>query len=244
VSLIDKRLLPRWLYFCNASTRSLHKEIAMSIPFINSDHRGAALARQILAERKAPTGKIQQICLACGRPYTDGDSRFCHPRCRDAFDAGLPAYEPIDISKYYSLPMGPTGFRIKCACCKANFDSKGLRCCSPDCERDFRRKQELNAELKEDPFRVQKRQCEGCGGPIPNWRKGRRVSTATKFCSSRCRDRRRRNANLASDSPQADLPRETAKKCPENGASRRGSRKGSPPSGACISGPAGEEMPA
>jgi hypothetical protein len=31
-----------------------------------------------------------------------------------------------------------------------------------------------------------KRKCQSCGVNIPNWRKGRRVSKATRFCSDRC----------------------------------------------------------
>jgi hypothetical protein len=41
----------------------------------------------------------------------------------------------------------------------------------------------LDAELADDPFRAVKRACLECGGPIANWRNGRRVSKA-KFRSS------------------------------------------------------------
>ena len=198
--------------------------------------RLAAAIEDILDRNARPTHH-SPTCLGCGRSYKGRDDRFCSPTCRAGFDLGLPAYAPADLERCYGLPKGPHGFWIQCAHCRRRFDSRGLRCCSAECDRDLRLKQ----ELADDPFRVIKRKCECCGGPIPNWRKGRRVSTATKFCSSRWRNRYRRNANLASDSPQADLPRETAKKCAENGASRSGSRKGSPPSGACIS-TAGEEM--
>jgi hypothetical protein len=203
----------------------------------------AAIERDILDRNARPTHH-SPTCLGCGRSYKGRDDRFCSPTCRAGFDLGLPAYAPADLERCYGLPKGPHGFWIQCAHCRRRFDSRGLRCCSAECDRDLRLKREIDAELADDPFRVIKRKCECCGGPIPNWRKGRKVSTATKFCSSRCRDRHRRNANLAPDSPQADLPRETARKWPETGASRSGSRKGSPPSGAWISGTAGGEMPA
>jgi predicted amidophosphoribosyltransferase len=50
----------------------------------------------------------------------------------------------------YCLPIGRIGFLVGCCGCGRQFDSHGLRCCS-DCERTFRRKQELDAELADDP---------------------------------------------------------------------------------------------
>jgi hypothetical protein len=194
----------------------------MHAPFINNRVRLAeAIARDILK----PAAKPQQSrdCFACGRSFTyrgpcgDDSGRFCSSRCRIGFEAGLPPYDPDYASKtnprWYSLPIGPTGFRIDCAHCRQWFNSRGLRCCSLDCERDLHRKQELEDELANDPFRAVKRRCAGCGGNIPNWRNGRRVSKATRFCSDRCRKKTGRQ----SDSPNPVLSAETAKKCPENG---------------------------
>jgi hypothetical protein len=75
-------------------------------------------------------------CFSCGRPFTyrdpkaDGTSgRFCSDPCREWFDAGNPPYAPI--GRLYGLPIGTHGFVINCAACGGDFDSKGLRCCSP-----------------------------------------------------------------------------------------------------------------
>ena len=68
------------------------------------------------------------------------------------------------------------------------FDSRGPRCCSAECERGYRERQsnlavlaEVGAEVKE------KRCCERCGTNVPMWRYGRKVSSATRFCSPKCR---------------------------------------------------------
>ena len=165
-------------------------------------------------------------CFACGRPYTyrgpngDDSGRFCSARCREAYDAGFPQYAPPKIA--YSLPRGRHGFLIGCAHCRKQFDSKGLRCCSVECERAYRNKQELDAELANDPFRVVKRKCAACGGDIPNWRNGKRVSKATKFCSPRCQRQGVQNAVLAPTTKNPDSGGETAKKCPSNGLRRKG----------------------
>jgi hypothetical protein len=96
-------------------------------------------------------------CFACGRPYLpkppsgDDSTRFCSTRCREAYDAGLPAHDPDYASKsnprWYSLPMGRHGFLINCGGCGRTFDSKGLRYCSTECERNYRQREERNALL-------------------------------------------------------------------------------------------------
>jgi hypothetical protein len=198
-------------------------------------HLAAEIARDILNRNARPTHQ-SSTCFACGRPYTKGDGRFCHPRCRAGFDLGLPPFEPLDLDKFYSLPKAATGFHINCACCRSRFDSRGWRCCSIECQRDLRRKQELDAELANDPFRVIKRKCLGCGGDIPNWRRGRRISKTTRFCSRRCARKHRENGVRAPNAARPVLGLETAKKCPENGGPRSGLRKGSPPPGTCTTG--------
>ena len=39
---------------------------------------------------------------------------------------------------------------------------------------------EMDADLKDYPFRTAKRPCQDCGGPVPNWRPGRWVSSRTR----------------------------------------------------------------
>src|SRR5262249_21903893 len=103
-----------------------------------------------LREREDKPSAAQ--CHACGRSYvyqatprnSDDSGRFCSARCRDTYDAGLPAYDPIYGTKSdprnYSLPMGRRGFLIDCANCGKRFDSVGLRCCTPKCEKNLARK--------------------------------------------------------------------------------------------------------
>src|SRR5690242_14659672 len=89
-------------------------------------------------------------CISCGR-Y--GPSHFCSQRCQEWFDAGNPPYSKPDLSTWYRtrdgkiLPLGQTGFLIACAHCAKSFDSKGLRCCSPECERHYRDREDSRAAL-------------------------------------------------------------------------------------------------
>jgi hypothetical protein len=197
----------------------------------------AAIVRDILLGRKSQ--QASATCFACGRSFhsavtrdADGNQergRFCSQRCREAFDAGFPAFDPFNADKWYSLPIGPAGFRIDCVHCRKQFDSRGLRCCSVECEREHCRKLELEAKLAGDPFRAEKRKCLDCGGAIPNWRNGRRVSSATRFCSDRCAiSARRKNASLGSDDQNPVLSPEIVKKCPKNGGFSRVNRDPTP----------------
>jgi hypothetical protein len=174
--------------------------------------------------------------------------RFCSARCREGYDDGFPAYrnrgvdvfdvpmsawrvvagppgivqyEPLAGSRQLSGGMkgrGTHGFLINCACCGGSFDSKGLRCCSTECERRYRDHSEndnLIAEVRMAP--PVRRQCarEGCGRNIPTWRNGRRVSKATRFCSDGCRSRHAKaskNPDRASKGRRDVFPRETHKR--------------------------------
>ena len=156
------------------------------------------LAASLLAKPPTPPKDHARECFSCGRRFISGDGHFCHPRCRAWFDAGNPPYDPNYASKsnsrWYSLPMGPTGFYINCAGCGRQFDSRGLRCCSTDCERHYREREDnaaLMAEVDMQPP-APKRKCQHCGGDIPNWRKGRRVTKAARFCSDSCSGKAKR----------------------------------------------------
>jgi hypothetical protein len=85
------------------------------------------------------------------------------------------------------------GYMIRCAGCGKDFESKGLRCCSVDCERRYKERQEnlaLMAEAGIEP--TAKKLCASCGAKIPSWRNGRRVSKAAQFCGPKCAQRARR----------------------------------------------------
>ena len=85
------------------------------------------------------------------------------------------------------MKLGATGFRTPCGFCGKEFESKGLRCCSLNCERAYRERQDnfaIMAEVGDTP--KEKRRCAQCGGPIPTWRNGRRVRQDAQFCSPKC----------------------------------------------------------
>jgi len=174
-----------------------------------------AIKADLLAER--PAAAATQECFTCGRPFLKPGERFCAERCREAFDAGMGPYDPNYAGKsqqrWYALPLGPRGLMLTCKGCGRTFDSVGLRCCSVECERKHR----LKLEVADHPFRIEKRKCEECGGDIPNWRNGRRVSKATRFCSPRCQ---RRNPGKPSGSPNPGFDVQTVKKWAKNGGSR------------------------
>ena len=144
-------------------------------------------------------------CFMCGRGMTYCNSRFCSDRCRAYYDIGGAA-----VGQDWLRSLGLKGFPIDCAHCRKGFDSKGLRCCSTECERRYRERQEnlaVMAEVGMEP--TPKRLCE-CGAAIPKFRKGRQVSSATRFCSPKCAQRARQRSQPRKSFWNA----ETVKKCP------------------------------
>jgi hypothetical protein len=167
----------------------------------------AAIEHDLLTER--PRSAPTPTCFACGREHTPGplggddSTRFCSDRCRTAYDAGLPAHDPTYANKsnprWYSLPIGRQGFLIDCAGCGKRFDGKGLRCGSPACERCLGERREIERLKAEAGVDYEsklgpKRKCEGCGGDIPRWRNGRKVSAGARFCSPSCGQKARAKA--------------------------------------------------
>jgi hypothetical protein len=187
---------------------------------MKTERLAAAIQRDLLrpteAKPETPT------CFACGRAMVerhnvddDNVARFCSKRCRAAYDNGTPAYErERNTAVAWRVVAGPPGTEIgavytfgttliQCAGCGQSFRSKGRRCCSVECERQARERRENKAIMAElDMERPVKRKCEECGGDIPNWRKGRRVSQAARFCSPRCRRRARKAGKAVS--PETD----------------------------------------
>ena len=85
---------------------------------------------------------------------------------------------------------------------------------STACERKYREQVETDALLVDDHFRVVKRKCAlpGCGGDIPTWRNGHRVTS--DYCKPACQEKAARdakrhgyseNAVLHENSPQKPL---------------------------------------
>lgn len=143
------------------------------------------LARAILADRNRPTTHHNIVaCFSCGRsfPYRgrqgELNGRFCSMRCQDWYDAGNPSYDqqqqPIIYRWRDGRPMraGRQGFFIDCANCKKEFESKGLRCCSTECEKAYRRREENLAIMAKVGMEAEtKRKCAGpgCEATIPKW---------------------------------------------------------------------------
>jgi len=163
------------------------------------------LTAAILADRARPTTQHNIVpCFVCGHTFVykgrrgDLNGRFCSMRCQDWYDAGN---EPIGEEIVYRCrdgrPMkrGPKGFYIDCANCRKEFESLGLRCCSIECERSYRERQDNLAVMAQAGIEPKaKRQCEQCKAVIPAWRKGRQVSKSVRFCSEKCSKRARRAA--------------------------------------------------
>jgi hypothetical protein len=81
------------------------------------------------------------------------------------------------------------GCLIACAACCKQFNRSGLRCCSDDCERRYcERQRNLKIMAEVGIEAAAKKVCAdpGCSAVIPKWRKGRKVSSSTRFCSPKC----------------------------------------------------------
>jgi len=158
----------------------------------------AVIERDLLrSDNSQPAIDITK-CFSCGYSMTYRGSRFCSERCRDWFDDGNPSFEDQRSPMVYRwrdgrlMSAGRYGFYIACAGCHKEFESLGLRCCTPDCERAYRERQDnlaIMAEVGDTP--KEKRRCAHpeCDRPIPKWRNGRQVRSDTRFCSPKCANR-------------------------------------------------------
>ena len=171
----------------------------------------AVIERDLLRSDAIPSIRTVQ-CFSCGHGMTYRGSRFCSDHCREWFDAGIPAYQSTRTvyrdREGNEMRAGRAGFMIRCCPhCAKEFESKGLRCCSVECERRRREREDNLATMAEVGIEpATKRQCEACGIKIPKWRNGRRVSSKTRFCSARCQ---RTTAKTAQDTRSAVLGAKT-----------------------------------
>jgi hypothetical protein len=97
----------------------------------------------------------------------------------------------------FPMQMGPTGFFIDCVGCGRRFESRGLRCCSPECETLCREREETRAIMAGVEMDAPEKKRCFCGRAIPKWRKGRKVSAKTRFCSPKCAAKSRRGIPAA-----------------------------------------------
>jgi hypothetical protein len=144
-------------------------------------------------ETKASRGIIE--CFACRSTFVyrkpddpERNARFCSKRCQDAFDAGV-RYKPAEIEYQHAdgraMAKRGLGFAMTCPGCDKEFTSLGLRCCSPECERAYRDRQEAIKKAAQVGHEVKlKRTCEVCGKRIPRYTEtGRATRTTVRHCS-------------------------------------------------------------
>jgi hypothetical protein len=169
------------------------------------------IAAALLADRNRETQERTDIiaCFACGYNFVyrgrqgELNGRFCSMRCQAWYDAGNPSYErQRELTKIVyrdraGRPMKPgrDGFYIRCVGCEKEFESKGLRACSIECEHRYGERQKnlaIMAEAGIEP--APKRVCErpGCGRIIPKWQGGKKTPSNKRFCSDKCAAKARR----------------------------------------------------
>jgi hypothetical protein len=163
---------------------------------MNTANLAAAIERDLL--RSEPTRTDAPECFACGRSFlprpSDGEDtwRFCSPRCREAYDAGLPPYDP-DHSKKLASSFNPGGLRVVAG-------PRGLSSYDP-----LQGSQQLSRGIKRRGATGFVIACVGCGREFD--------STGLRCCSlacgRRCRDRSQ-NEQLMSE---VDMERPTKRKC-------------------------------
>lgn len=101
------------------------------------------------------------------------------------------------------------GFRIECKYCKRPFVSKGLRCCSAECERRLKDRRQVEAVVAERDMEAMPKRffnCEHCGIAVPRWRNGRTVSKSARFCSPSCAKKAARLSRASREEMSASLP--------------------------------------
>jgi predicted nucleic acid-binding Zn ribbon protein len=170
--------------------------------------REQRLAAALIADRNRIKVERTDItkCFVCGTGMMYRGDRFCSDRCRDFYDTGAPGFDQdwLQARIIYRdragarMKMGSKAFVIRCPHCRKDFDRKGLRCCSTECERKHRERQDNLAAMAEVGMTPApaKRTCAECGERIPTWRKGRRVPSSTRFCSPRCSARNRNRTQV------------------------------------------------
>jgi hypothetical protein len=115
------------------------------------------------------------------------NGRFCSLRCQEWFDSGNPSFEQ---QQEFERKLLRAHHPIRCKGCHKEFWSKGLRCCSRDCEKAYLEREENRATLAEARMEAApKKICAApdCDVVIPKWKNGRKVSARVTFCSPKCR---------------------------------------------------------
>ena len=189
-------------------------------------------------------------CFRCGKPFAyrgprgDNSGRFCSHQCRIEYDIpGAFSFDPFKVTCWRMIAGGdpgylvatamtsvkhkdqPGGWRVACRGCGKPFESRSWAYCSRDCKRlSVERTANRAAIIQAGMDLPAKHPCQapGCPHTVPVWRKGRRVSSRTRFCSDVCRSRASRSNKMLAEGDcclTGVLSRKTSKKCLQNGPS-------------------------
>jgi predicted nucleic acid-binding Zn ribbon protein len=142
-------------------------------------------------ERKLLNVPLADLVVVAGPPGMVGRKPF-----DELFDAAARA---MGVQREtYQMKRTREGYIIPCAHCRKDFDSKGLRFCSKECETGSRQRADNLAVLAEAGIETKaKKLCETCQGRMPIWRNGRKVQSGTRFCSDKCRVKAARTRKAA-----------------------------------------------
>jgi hypothetical protein len=122
-------------------------------------------------------------CFLCGRGFTyrgshENDSgRFCGSKCREAYDAEkrAPQYgDPCDVPlPSWIVVAGPPNVAV---------GSRYYEQLDQDLKAQRRRVEQRLGKIPDEELTRPRRTCAKCGGRIPVWIKGKKVSERRKLC--------------------------------------------------------------
>jgi hypothetical protein len=143
----------------------------------------AIIQRDLLRTERLKTDASE--CHTCGRSFMprpssrdDNTWRFCSTRCREAYDAGFPAYDPSYVRKLTDVSLaawwvvaGPSSVEI------------GSQYYAPIIEAAERKRRRLTrSKVSEELIRPRKL-CQRCGAKLPVWVNGKHVRSDRKYCT-------------------------------------------------------------
>jgi hypothetical protein len=142
-------------------------------------------------ERELSKASLDSFVVMAGPPGTVGRRPYAELLDAIAQARGKPRQS-------YQTKRTRDGYTIQCPQCRKDFESKGLRCCSKDCEKAHGEQEDNVAVLAKAGIEIKaKKLCAECAGRMPVWRNGRRVPSSARFCSDRCRNKAARTRKAA-----------------------------------------------
>jgi hypothetical protein len=165
-------------------------------------------------------------CFRCAKPFAyrgprgDDNGRFCSTHCQIEYDIpGAFSFDPFKVTRWRVIAGDPGylvatsmtpvkhkdqpgGWRVARRGCGKPFESRGWAYCSRDCKHLSAERTANRAAIVEADMDLPAKppcQAPGCRHTIPVWRKGRRVSSKTRFCSDVCRSRALRGTKVLAE---------------------------------------------